>query len=178
MVVLTQIRTQWYLAIKPVLTLLATLLLAVFSASAASQTPLLGYTLRDLNSAKNNMDLKQFEGTPVMFVFFEPDCPWCFKQVKTTNQVWSNCPESFQPIAVGVHGNRSQLKKEAHRLRAQFPTLQASPELINDIGEIPGTPLIIFSDNSGNYTAHYRGFHNRERLIQLLSNQSIACTQE
>ncbi|GAA6166364.1 thioredoxin family protein [Sessilibacter corallicola] len=176
MVVLTQV--QWRLAIKSVFMSLAALLLTVFSTIAASQTPLLGYTLRDLNLAKNSVDLKQFEGTPVMFVFFEPDCPWCFKQVKTTNQVWPDCPESFQPIAVGVHGNRSQLKKEAHRLRAQFPTLQASPELINDIGEIPGTPLIIFSDNSGNYTAHYRGFHNRERLVQLLSDQGIACTEE
>jgi thioredoxin-related protein len=113
-----------------------------------------------------------------VILFFEPDCPWCFKQSKVFNLYLANCSAHVSIIGIGVNGNRQQLKKEAWRLKASFPLYMASAELLASTGTITSTPLLLILDDSGNIIAHRKGyadFDNFENLIQQHSPTAITC---
>ena len=113
-----------------------------------------------------------------VILFFEPDCPWCFKQSKVFNRYLANCSAYVDIIGIGVNGNRQQLKKEAWRLKASFPLYMASAELIASTGKITSTPLMLILDDSGSIIAHMKGyadFDNFESLIQQHSSTEITC---
>lgn len=142
---------------------------------ANSHITMLNEVFRSLDSVATEVDLRQYNGTPVVMVLFEPDCPWCFKQVKSMNRHYSACGQQFQPLAIGVNGNRKKLKQEVQRFGAKFPSLQASTQFLQKLGNIPGTPLMLVVDENGNYSGHYRGYQNDDKLNKLLRNHGIEC---
>ena len=46
--------------------------------------------------------MADFRGQILLVSFFEPDCAWCFRQMKALNQVEDQCGEHLQPLSVGV----------------------------------------------------------------------------
>lgn len=143
--------------------------------AVASDFPLLDFSLRSLKQSGGTQRLDVYKGKPVLMIFFEPNCSWCFKQVKVVNRLQQQCESSFQPLAVGVHGNRQQLKQESRRLKAAFPTLQASAEMLRRIGKVKATPLLVLSDKDGNYDAHFRGYQHVDQLRGILASKGVHC---
>lgn len=134
------------------------------------------YPLVDL--ATGDQQQLTLNKSPSVILFFEPDCPWCFKQSKVFNRYLANCSAYVDIIGIGVNGNRQQLKKEAWRLKASFPLYMASAELLASTGKITSTPLLLILNDSGTIIAHRRGyadFENFESLIQQHSSSAINC---
>ncbi|MFS1524134.1 TlpA family protein disulfide reductase [Microbulbifer sp. 2304DJ12-6] len=147
--------------------LLFTLCIPAFPA-AAQGASLLDLTLRDLASP-GRISLAQYQGQPAVMVFFEPECPWCFRQVRVLNRLLAQCPGQFQPLAVGTNGSRRALMAEYRRLRPDFPAFQISSALLDRVGTIPATPFTLLIDRHGAPAGWLRGFMPQEKLTPVLA---------
>ena len=139
-------------------------LLAFQPAVAANITApsLLEFELRSLAEPEVH-SLERYKGRPVLLVFFQPDCNWCLKQFRVVNELSNQC-DNFEAIAIGIHGNRSDLRKELRRLRPSFPAYQASPRLIDTLGDLITTPLSLLGDRDGNFVNWIRGYADQDQL--------------
>ncbi|MFA0809732.1 TlpA family protein disulfide reductase [Microbulbifer epialgicus] len=157
----------------PPLILILTLF-AVASPSIAQGSSLLDLELRSLTRPERT-SLMLYRGQPALMVFFEPECSWCFRQVRAINQLLAQCPGQFQPLAVGTNGSRWALQAEYHRLRPDFPAFQVNSELLDKVGSIPATPFTLLIDRSGAPAGWLRGFTPKERL-QLVMAERLQVT--
>lgn len=164
---LRQTRT-WLLSALAAAALLPGLLLG------ATNPSLLEYSLKRLDKPSSE-SLVGHRGKPVLMLFFEPECSWCFKQVRVINNLPSSCRESFTALAVGVNGGKSDLKRELQRLRPTFPAYQASPELIEDIGGVPATPFALLGSADGEFHSWMRGFMPESKLRAGLMELGANC---
>ena len=139
-------------------------LLAFQPAVAADSTApsLLDFELRSLAEPEMH-SLERYQGKPVLLVFFQPDCNWCLKQFRVVNELGSQC-DNFEAIAVGIHGNRKDLREELRRLRPRFPAYQASPHLLDALGDLATTPLVLLGDQDGSFINWYRGYAAKAEL--------------
>lgn len=129
-----------------------------------------------LNSLTENQmqSLKDFSGKILLVSLFEPDCRWCLKQMKVLNRISQECTDALQPLAVGIHGQKTALKRELHRARVQFPALQASPSWLQSIGEVPATPWTLVVDTQGKLITTLRGYFEFEKIQNAFPQ---GCTQ-
>lgn len=127
----------------------------------------LGYSLKNLATARND-SLQQYRGTPVLMSFFEPECPWCFRQLQDLERMQGQCRGSFQPIALGVNGGRRELRHIFARTQATFPAFIASPRMLADIGGVPATPITVLIDAAGEAVGAVRGYRSPTELRALL----------
>lgn len=139
-------------------------------AALASNAYLLDFELRSLEEPVVH-DLGRYEGKPVLMMFFEPDCSWCYRQVRTINRLGEDCGAKFTAIAIGVNGNRAALQKELRRLRPDFPAYQASPALMEAIGEIDATPLSLLGDSNGDFLNWARGYLPEDELAAFIGDR-------
>lgn len=147
----------------------AILLSLLLSLCAQGQgASVLDYELRSLD-ALQSQQLAGYAGKPVVMLFFQPDCSWCLRQVRTLNELSGQCPGQFQALAIGVNGDRRQLKAELRRLRPDFPAFQASPALLEDIGGVPATPFSLLGDDQGSVQGWLRGYIPADKLVASLS---------
>ena len=149
--------------------ILHTLLFAAllpFTAYAGAST-LADYKSNDLLN-DTVVSLADYNDTLLILTFFEPDCPWCYRQLKALNKLSKQC-RHIQAVAVGIHGNRQQLRKEARRAKIQFPAITASLAFQRSIGKIPATPWNILIEN-GEIKATLRGYHSYEKFRQAFSD--------
>ena len=154
------------------------LLLAVAGPAAAedASASLLGFELRSLEAPEYH-SLERYRGKPVLMVFFQPDCTWCQRQFRAINELAETCDYAFEAMAVGFRGNRGELRKELRRLRPEFPAYQASPALMDSIGSIDATPLILIGDSSGKLVTWLRGYIPSDELVVSLQQAgTLACT--
>jgi thiol-disulfide isomerase/thioredoxin len=142
------------------------LLHSLISNVAVAEVDILDYRLRDL-ATTGEIELSAFRGTVNVLMFFEPECPYCFRQARVLNELREQCGD-VQPIAIGVNGDRSALQNEMRRMRADFPTLQIDARLQEDIGEVVATPLLLLSDRSGMLVTWLRGLQQVETLRALI----------
>lgn len=148
----------------------------LFSLSAIADEPgsLLDFELRSLVEPGRH-SLSQYQGAPVLMMFFEPNCSWCYRQVKVLNSLHNACG-GVKPVAVGVNGSRRELLAEYQRIKPTFPTYQASGKLLAAIGGVPATPFTLIADDLGQPLAWLRGYMSEEELRQLLREQlGLAC---
>lgn len=137
---------------------------------------LLDFELRSLEGPERH-SLQQYRGTPVMMMFFEPDCSWCFKQFRVFNQLSDECAGSVRLVAVGVNGSRRELLSEYRKSKPQFPTYQASASLLDAIGGVPATPFTLVADAQGQPLGWLRGYMGASRLKALIQQQfGESCT--
>ncbi len=134
---------------------------------ALAEVDILRYQLRDLASDKT-VDLAMHRGAINLLMFFEPECPYCFKQARILSQLQHRC-DRIQPIAVGVNGSRQDLRAEMRRMRAEFPALQISVRLHEDLGKVEGTPLLLITDRAGMLVTWLRGLKQEDMLAGLLN---------
>lgn len=144
---------------------LCLLLLSVF----AQSTDLHTYGLKPLDGHTHSFE--SLRGDIDVLMFFEPECTWCFKQTRVLNQLQKECP-NFRAAAIGINGSRRDLKKELQRQRPDFPAFQINKALLSDIGEIHGTPLVMFLDEKGQFISYSRGYQKQPKLTALLDQYS------
>jgi thiol-disulfide isomerase/thioredoxin len=141
---------------------------------AGAEVDILDYRLRDLLSS-DAMELDVFRGGVTIIMFFEPGCPYCFRQARVLNQLQRECP-ALNPVAVGLNGDRRALQKEAGRMRAEFPVLEIDERLQRDIGKIEATPLMLVGDRSGMLVTWLHGLQSAAVLRSLIERvDSTAC---
>ena len=148
--------------------------LALMSFTASASLDLASYPLRGLEAS--GVEARSLPADVDVLVLFEPECTWCFKQVRVLNRLQQQCA-SFRAAGVGVNGSRRALLAEVRRLRADFPLYEASQALLADLGQIPGTPLMIYIDQSGQFENFSRGFQSESLLIKRLANSQLAGCQ-
>ncbi|BFM14703.1 hypothetical protein R50073_08860 [Maricurvus nonylphenolicus] len=133
------------------------------SVAAATQTgALLSTPLSDLRS-QNSIALQEYAGKWVLASFFEPNCSWCFRQMKAFTRLTEKCSH-IQPVAIGINGNRQKLRKEVRKAKIKYPAVVGSRALLDVVGEVPATPWTLIIDPEGNTLATLRGYHPLEQL--------------
>jgi hypothetical protein len=147
---------------------LGSVVLATFlgCGDAAAEVDILDYRLRDLLSS-DAMELDVFRGGISVLMFFEPDCPYCFRQARVLNELQREC-SGVHPVAIGLNGDRRALQEEAARMRAEFPVLEVDERLRHDIGKVEGTPLMLVGDRSGMLVTWLRGLQSVDVLRGLV----------
>lgn len=138
--------------------------IAVFAVPlpTSAEVDILDYRLRDLLSS-DAMELDLIRGGVSVLMFFEPDCPYCFRQARVLNELQRECPD-LEPVAIGLNGDRRALQKEAARMRAEFPVLEIDERLQRDIGKVEATPLMLVGDRSGMLVTWLRGLQSARVL--------------
>lgn len=122
---------------------------------------------------KGEISLAEYKDRLLLLSFFEPNCKWCHKQMKAFNQLQKNCSHVVQPIAVGVHGRRSELQQELRKARVKFPAFAANKELLLTTGDINVTPITLVIDEKGEFIAPLRGYIPLTQLTELLPDCSV-----
>ncbi len=155
---------------KPLLRQLMCLIMCLcFAQLTYAATTLLDVSLPDLRSHKN-ISLGNYPNKILLISFFEPDCAWCYRQMKTFNRLLEHC-HHLQPIGVGINGNRQALRKELRKAKARFPGLIANRALLDSLGTIPATPWTLVVNPQGEQLATLRGYHKLSQLGPALGCQ-------
>jgi len=116
---------------------------------------------------KATINMADFNDKVVLLSFFEPDCPWCHRQIKVFNQIQSACNELFQPLSVGIHGTNQKLRSELRRAKVQYPAVRGTPALIQLTGEVSATPLTLIFGQRGQLLFTWRGYMKFEQFQEL-----------
>lgn len=125
------------------------------------------FELQSLTNQKT-VSLNYYSGKLMLISFFEPKCPWCYRQMKTLNVISKECSHQVQPISIGINGNAFALKKELRRAKVAYPSFLANKKLLNKIGKIPATPWMLVADANGEIIGHMRGYIRKEKLKGIL----------
>ncbi|MGI9229199.1 MAG: TlpA family protein disulfide reductase [Gammaproteobacteria bacterium] len=153
--------------------LLAGLLVSI--QGATEKTPsILGFRLLNLDSAEVE-SLQQFKGKPTLMTFFQPDCNWCLRQFRVLNRLHQRCGTAINLLAVGVNGNRRELKQELLRLRPGFSAYQANAGLMESLGRMPATPFAIEANAAGHFTGWTQGYLPQQQLEAALTTLPEQC---
>ena len=147
---------------------ISTLLIGITSAQGSALN-LLQYQHENLRSGQLE-SLTDHNGDINLMMFFEPNCAWCYKQIKAFNQISTQCRQ-VSITALGINGKRHQLKKDLWRLKPQFPAFIANAGMIAEIGAIPATPITLIIDKQGHYIDHLRGYISSDKVLAQLSTQ-------
>jgi len=122
------------------------------------------------------VSMADFRGKVVLLSFFEPDCPWCYRQMKVFNQVQSECDETLQPLSVGIHGTDQKLKSELRRAKVQYPAVRGTPVLVQLTGEVNATPWTLIFGPKRQLLVTWRGYMKFAQ-IQVLFPELCPATQ-
>jgi hypothetical protein len=140
--------------------------IALAAPRASAEVDILDYRLRELLST-DAMELDVFRGGISVLMFFEPDCPYCYRQARVLNELQRECRD-LHPVAIGLNGDRRALQKEAARMRAEFPVLEIDERLQRDIGNVEATPLMLVGDRNGMLVTWLHGLQSTDALRALL----------
>ena len=109
----------------------------------------------------------EFAGHITLIILFQPDCPWCVRQVKAA--------EDLQPLApflkmalVSLTGRKDPLIHEVLKARTEIPAYQGSPDLLKALRNTPGTPCVYLITPDGRLVAYRRGKQSTEDLYNML----------
>jgi len=131
----------------------------------ADNTSLFDFTLPSLQE-NGGVPLEQYRGKVLLMSFFEPDCSWCYRQMKAFNKLLETCHLHLQPIAVGIKGTPSELRHELRRAKVSYPAFIGSGELLDAVGKVPATPWTLVSDGDGTIITTLRGYIPLPKLTQ------------
>lgn len=140
--------------------------LAFSSQCIGADIDMFKYSLQPLSpSEKAFSDLS---GKARLMLFFEPDCPWCLKQIRLLNKLQENCAEP-EVVGIGLNSSFRILKRTVQQYRPTFPTFFADEHLLSDLGDVAGLPFIIYVNQAGHFVKYARGFQNKARIISEIS---------
>jgi hypothetical protein len=109
----------------------------------------------------------EFDGHITLIILFQPDCPWCVRQVKAAEELQSLAP--FLKMAlVSLTGRREPLVREVLKANTEIPAYQGSPELLKALRYTPGTPCVYLITPDGRLVAYRRGKQSTEDLYNML----------
>ncbi len=147
---------------------LATLLQAPVPA-AASAPDLLNYQHENLATGELQA-LEPMRGKASLLLFFQPDCDWCFRQTRVINGLLESCPDTLGAAALGVHGNRLELKRELKRMRPQFSAYKTGKIMQQELNGVPATPVMLLTDSQGLFLQVFTGYIPGDQLNKHLGN--------
>lgn len=104
-----------------------------------------------------------------IFSFFEPECSWCIKQIKTLKKLQQNCDVDYQITLIGIKGNKQQLRNVLHSANSTLPAVQYPSRLRTLVGEIQATPTNVIFDNQHELVAKLRGFIDYKTLLTVFA---------
>ncbi|HCO59884.1 MAG TPA: hypothetical protein DIT58_06780 [Porticoccaceae bacterium] len=113
------------------------------------------------------VSMTDFRGKVLLLSFFEPDCPWCYRQMKVFNQTQAQCNEQLQPLSVGIRGTDQKLRPELRRAKVSYPAVRGTPLLLRLVGEIPATPWTLIFDPQGQLLGTWRGYMKFKQVQSL-----------
>jgi thioredoxin-related protein len=138
----------------------------IFFSNPARSLSLLDLELADLQE-KQTLSLREIvskearaeaPNNPIILLsFFEPNCPWCYRQMKVFNKIEASCHQHIQPVVVGINGDVRALRKEIRKAKVNFPALKASKELMQQLS-VPATPWTLLIDADGRVVTTIRGY--------------------
>jgi len=132
--------------------------------------------LRNLAEPERHL-LSRYRGVPLLIMFFEPDCSWCYRQVKVLNTLSKTCDSDFSMVAVGVNGSRAELLKTYQKSKPKFPAYQISQQLQKVIGKIKATPFMLLVDGQGLPLSWFIGYLPKDKLVDNLQQYTLLdCT--
>ena len=113
----------------------------------------------------SSVSFKDFHGKFLLLNFFEPDCSWCYRQMKVFNQINTHCSRQLQPLSVGVHGDKRSLRQVLRRAKVSYPSALGTQELQQMVGGIPATPWTLIFGPEGQLLVKLRGYVKFEQLL-------------
>ena len=136
---------------------------------------LLGFEHQNLADGTTT-NLEHLRGKPTLMMFYEPECPWCFKQGKAFNELLRHCGHELQIVALGAHGDRARLKRELWKMKPKFPGFVAGKEMMNSVGALPATPITLIANANGEFISYMRGYIGLDILqLQLKKQLGLQC---
>lgn len=141
--------------------------LAVYTHTALGSS-LYQIELPGLNT-NERIDIQNYEGQLLLLSFFEPDCRWCYRQMKVFNEIHNQC-QAIKPVAVGIRGDSRALRKEVRRAQVEYPAAEATSSLLAIVGEIPATPWTLVVNQKGEIIASVRGYYRQEQWQAAFDN--------
>lgn len=136
------------------------------AANAQADSPsLFDFSLPSLQENRT-VPLEQYRGKVMLMSFFEPDCGWCYRQMKALNRLVESCPLHLQPVAVGIKGKAPELRQELRRAKFRYPAFAGTGKLLNAVGKVPATPWTLVTDGNGTILTTLRGYIPLEKLTQ------------
>lgn len=116
--------------------------------------------------------------TAQLISFFEPDCPWCARQLRDLDAARHQCATPLPFALVGIHGDRMELRLTLRRAQAEhLPAYVASPELLETLQGIPATPHAVILDAQGHPIARMRGYIPLAQLCEIAELLARARTE-
>ena len=112
------------------------------------------------------VSLPEYQGDYLFLSFFENECRWCLKQIKTYNQLKGIKNTRF--VMAGVGESDFHLRHWAKRANPQIPVVKASPELKEIVGEIEATPFTLIFDRQGRFVTKVRGYLKQDKLTSII----------
>lgn len=104
----------------------------------------------------------------LLLSFFEPECPWCARQIRDLDAAQTQCAKPLPFVLVGVHGDRMALRMMLRRVKAEhLPAYVASPALLDALNGIPATPHTVILDTQSRPLARMRGYIPLEKLCEM-----------
>ncbi len=150
-----------------------TLLLGMPRANAsppAAQEPLFFLDFQHHNLSHNRTEsLRHLQGQLSFILLFEPECSWCIHQAHALLELQQQLPATT-PIAIaaiGVHGDKQQLKKTWRKMAMADNGYQIGSALQQQLGTLPATPITLILNRQGNLIQHTRGYVPMPQLLQL-----------
>ncbi len=153
---------------KPLPNLWAGLLALLLALPALGEGPALGGLSLPSIEDGTPRRLDGLAQGPLMLSFFEPDCPWCARQIRDLQAAQAQCAHPLPFALVGVHGERMELRLMLRRLHAEgLPALLATPALLQALEGIPATPHAVILDGQGRALVRMRGYIPQARLCEI-----------
>lgn len=115
----------------------------------------------------SRVSLRDYKGQVLLLSFFEPDCKWCYRQMKVFNQVSKQCNESLQPLSVGVHGDKLSLRQEVRRAKVEYPAVMGTTEFQQYFGDVPATPWTLIFDQHSQLLGKWQGYIRFQQISSL-----------
>ena len=104
----------------------------------------------------------------LLISFFEPECRWCYRQLRMLNKLQQTCDDNIQPIMIGIHGTRQVLQQELRLINVTLPAFEASEALLKLTGNIDATPITFIVNEDGAITQRLRGYTPNHAIYQQL----------
>lgn len=142
---------------------LACLIILLCAAPLSAAQLTVDYQFKDLRG-QTTSNLAHLHGKPVAMMFFEPECPWCIKQARVLKKLHQECEQQVHPVALGVNGDNVRLKRALFRLNFPFEAYRPPSNLVQEMGGIPATPILLLLDEHGVLIKGYRGYTAMDEL--------------
>ena len=141
---------------------------STFTAAGADQSEAVGIYALHATPLNNAPEFETLADETTLIILFQPDCPWCGFQFRDAEAFRRNRAPFVQLAAVSRNGSLPDLLNELRKYQTDIPAWQSSPELLEALGETPGTPCVYLVRPEGEVARHRCGRQTSDELVRFL----------